>query len=817
MAASLCAVALIWLVAARIDDNRHRQAVAQAYHKVREDANQLAVEWEARLTLIGALHSSGRAVLRTPPGSAAREEALADLRATVARSGSGVVIVTAVARDGSVLWSTGNFEAHPPHFAGRRYFKAIFTDGLVRFAGRPAIGFATGDLDIPFAGAVPGPDGTVNALTVVSMPVSVIRDMTRYFEDQGASVAALIRDDGVVLAREPPPQPGALIPQPDALFRQALVSGMGMGTEISALDGVTRYYAVRRLAGTALFVAVGLDEAVPLAAVQAQQRDTDQIAIGLGVLVLLVCAVCIVGLRWRHHALQRQARLQTRLDNQAFITDIASAATDMIILLDAELRYVYCNKAYQEFFGAELEQFIGRRLGSRLLTEDSAHVAAAIAAIAAGARSHRVVFRVRRTDDAIAWLEAELVSIGPDDPDPAVPHLLVIIRDVTERISSQVELAEAQDHVRSLLRMGQGHIIKVTLDPSGAKKAIMVSPLSPDEAQQEFAGCDVEDGMLVTATLLEDQPLLQDWYLRCRAERRSTVEFRYHARDGAIRWRRAQGVLLDSRADGFDVLVYATDITAERDARQRLKLSERLATLGEVTTHLAHEISQPVTTIALDADFGMSLLEDEPADVGRAVDALRRIERQTNRIVEIIRHIRKFGHGSDVRSESFEITEALMATELLVQSKLRQAGVTLHFNDTSAIGKLSLPRIPLEQVLINLLSNASDAYAAQTAIPRGQRRITVTVRRESDLLVITVADHAGGIPDALRERIFDPFFTTKGPNEGTGVGLSISRSLIVEMGGTMTVRNEANGAIFELCIKLPPSDAEPVRRAVAGV
>jgi len=105
----------------------------------------------------------------------------------------------------------------------------------------------------------------------------------------------------------------------------------------------------------------------------------------------------------------------------------------------------------------------------------------------------------------------------------------------------------------------------------------------------------------------------------------------------------------------------------------------------------------------------------------------------------------------------------------------------------------------LEQVMINLIANACDAFkAARPPVDRDRRQIEVTGFAADAAVVFTIADHAGGIPERDLPQVFQPFFTTKPAEEGTGLGLSISHAIITDMGGTITVRNSRDGAVFEL-------------------
>ena len=121
--------------------------------------------------------------------------------------------------------------------------------------------------------------------------------------------------------------------------------------------------------------------------------------------------------------------------------------------------------------------------------------------------------------------------------------------------------------------------------------------------------------------------------------------------------------------------------------------------------------------------------------------------------------------------------------------------------------------IPLEQVLINLISNALDAYEA--APPEVERLVTVKAEVQEDTVVLRVSDRAGGIPQHVLPRVFEPFFTTKPPGKGTGLGLGLAYGAIAEMGGTITAANENGGAVFE--IRLPKAKRGEHQETASGL
>src|SRR5438105_11808373 len=180
---------------------------------------------------------------------------------------------------------------------------------------------------------------------------------------------------------------------------------------------------------------------------------------------------------------------------------------------------------------------------------------------------------------------------------------------------------------------------------------------------------------------------------------------------------------------------------------------------------------------------------------------------QVRKATEIISHLRTFGRAATVTFEPVSIHEVIARSLSLMheQLRLREIEVTLDLEDADAV--VHGNPIQLEQVFINLLTNARDALATAA-----RKRILISCERDEHTARIRVCDTGGGIPHGLEQRIFDPFFTTKHVGAGTGLGLSITYGIIKEHQGTITVENhpgaaggqgEPGGALF--LIELPLS------------
>lgn len=268
--------------------------------------------------------------------------------------------------------------------------------------------------------------------------------------------------------------------------------------------------------------------------------------------------------------------------------------------------------------------------------------------------------------------------------------------------------------------------------------------------------------------------------------------------------------LENSRKAMIHIMGDLADTTAEiqrreqelREKQEQLVQAGKLATLGELTTGVAHELNNPLNNIGLFVGNAIDMLDMDVGDKARVLHELDSAMQQVRKATEIISHLRTFGRAAPVSRAPVLIKQIIERSLSLIQEQLRFRQIEVKLNlpgdDTVVIGNA----IQLEQVFINLLANARDALAAA---PR--KLITITCRIEPDAIVLSFADSGSGIPEGLEQRIFDPFFTTKDVGAGTGLGLSITYGIIKEHHGTITVENHpGEGATF--WIRLPRGEAE---------
>jgi C4-dicarboxylate-specific signal transduction histidine kinase len=233
-----------------------------------------------------------------------------------------------------------------------------------------------------------------------------------------------------------------------------------------------------------------------------------------------------------------------------------------------------------------------------------------------------------------------------------------------------------------------------------------------------------------------------------------------------------------------------------REKQEQLVQAGKLATLGELTTGVAHELNNPLNNIGLFVGNAIDLIELGVGEPQHILQELQNAMQQVRKATEIISHLRTFGRAASVSRGPVVINQIVERSVSLMreQLRLRQIEVQIDFPaDVTVIGN----EIQLEQVLINLLTNARDAL-----LNEAHKVITITCTVSTDVATIRFCDTGPGIPAELEQRIFDPFFTTKEVGTGTGLGLSITYGIIKEHQGTIAVENHpGEGATF--LIQLP--------------
>jgi PAS domain S-box-containing protein len=322
----------------------------------------------------------------------------------------------------------------------------------------------------------------------------------------------------------------------------------------------------------------------------------------------------------------------------------------------------------------------------------------------------------------------------------------------------------------------------------------------PISAERFFDTQHAEDAPHVNAALERAVREGTDFYLD---------EYRIHHTDGSIRFLRAIGHRNASGEPGEYVGI-TMDITERKRAeeeRERLRQLEtdlahtnRVNMMGELAAALAHEIKQPIAASITSADALLRWLAHDPPDLERARAAADRIQQDANRAAEVINSLQSFyKRGTPVKRAIVDLRGVIEEMVILLNTEAARYSITISAETEQDTPKLRADRVQLQQVIMNLMLNAIEAMKDTGG------ELTIKSRLNPDgWLLVTISDTGVGLPEGGTEEIFDPFHSTK--PQGTGMGLTITRSIVESHGGRVwATNNQGAGATFHLIL---PSEVE---------
>lgn len=257
------------------------------------------------------------------------------------------------------------------------------------------------------------------------------------------------------------------------------------------------------------------------------------------------------------------------------------------------------------------------------------------------------------------------------------------------------------------------------------------------------------------------------------------------------------------------IIATTSDITELIETETKLIQAGKMATLGEMSTGMAHELNQPLNAIKLGSEFLQKMIELEgsvPEEELREVAA--DMSKEVDRATAIINHLRQFGRKSTISKHKVDVNVPAQGVFSVLgqQLKVNNIKVALELEDNLPLILADENR--LEQVFINLVINARDAMLKRKEEDSEAGPMVLTVKSflENDRVAMTVSDTGTGIPAAVQGRVFEPFYTTKEVGKGTGLGLSISYGIIRDFEGTIEFETEENvGTTFKVSFPKAPA------------
>ena len=346
-------------------------------------------------------------------------------------------------------------------------------------------------------------------------------------------------------------------------------------------------------------------------------------------------------------------------------------------------------------------------------------------------------------------------------------------------------------------------------------------------SEQLYRIYEVEVGVPVTLEMIrsrvhpEDMSLLEKMKMVDQA-RGGANDFEWQYRllmpDQSIKYLHAVARAARDEDGQLEYIAAVQDVTARRlsedaldKARAQLTHVARVTSLGVLTASIAHEINQPLSGIITNANTCLRILAADSPDVDTARETARRTLRDGNRASEMITRLRALFVKKELTTEPVDLNEATREVITLSSSELQRNRVVIQSELADDLPTVTGDRIQLQQVIVNLLRNASDAMASVHDRPR--QLLIRTEREDGDRVRVNVRDAGVGVDPQAMDKLFDAFYTTK--SDGMGIGLSVSRSIVERHHGRLWAEpNDGPGATFSFSIPRGPGTIAPVAPAM---
>jgi PAS domain S-box-containing protein len=465
----------------------------------------------------------------------------------------------------------------------------------------------------------------------------------------------------------------------------------------------------------------------------------------------------------------------------------------LVVIVDVEGRILHFNPAAQRLSGLAADEVLGASIW-RLSPEDrrdearDAHEALCRSGLPHRSEADWITKRgeVRR----IAWSH----SVVRDERGRVERGIATGI-DVTDLRVSQSGHRDSQQHLEAIVESAMDAI--VTVDES---QRIVVFNEAAEAmfgyAASEVLGCEHE--LLVPERFREIHSEQVRKFADSGTTSRSMGEL------GFVSGRRADGSVFPAeasisraRSDGKLLLTAIfRDISERVRLEQQLHQSQETASLGALIAGLAHDIGTPLNVIlGYIGMLGRSLSTDKDRD------RLRIVREQVERVTGLVQTLMNYSRPSDAKPTEIRIESVLERALELIPELARRRGVSIErrFGDTPT---LRAQGDRLERAFLNLMVNACDAMGESG----GTLRVSTATSGEGGVRV-RIADEGRGIPEAMRQRIFDPFYTTKERGSGSGLGLFVTRGIVLEQGGTIGIESPADGGTT-FVLTFPPATRE---------
>ncbi|WP_203074782.1 ATP-binding protein [Falsiroseomonas ponticola] len=737
--------------------------------------------------------------LGAPGDEARRRDVETTIRAILANPAMAIAQLGVAGPDGAVIWHSEGGH-HSFSVADRAHFQQHRQGHPGPIFGLPNSG--PGQL-LPVSWRLTGPGDSFAGVAIALLRPEDVAPQLAAVTDQPTDVIALVRQEGELLAANQRGAPRIGTPVLPAPRRQDIErAGRFTATGPLVPDGPVRFVVAQLLPGTNLIAVAGVEAAGALHTARLLETASLLAALGYTGLAILCALLVRVADRGRRSAAQAALlaagraelhRLHARLPAVIFLRDVAADGSSRLTYRDGDVQ------AVTGWTDGSLDR---EEDWSRLYDEQAPARPEMVRQVLRDGGAIRR-WRIRQPDGG--WrdvvMHMQRLSVRPDGGGEIVGYM----RDASAEQAALAREAAARAEMDETLALAPVVVFRgrvwacagCQLPGKGCWREDFVSRSIEPVTGWTAAALAAAGGL--GAILLPADSLVPG-IEAMRRDGRWSADLAVRRPDGgAIAVRVTVSVVGRVDDSAMDIVGYLADVTAELDAKARAIAAARLASLGELSAGLAHELKQPLLAIGLALSNTRQALER--GDLAAVGTRLGRASGYVTRAAAVVEHLRRFARGGEegAAPEPVPLELAVEGAMAVLGGTLRDAGVQLVLALGNPVPRVLGQLVPLEQVLVNLIGNARDALAG---LPADQpRRVRVSAAPDAGFVVLTVADNGGGIPDAVMARLFQPFVTTKAEDRGTGLGLSVCQGLVQQMGGTITATNEEGGAVFR--IRLP--------------
>ena len=518
------------------------------------------------------------------------------------------------------------------------------------------------------------------------------------------------------------------------------------------------------------------------------------LAVGLLQAALIVqLAVDVVKRRRSERALREsESRFRT----------VADSAPVLIWMAGVDTLCTFFNKPWLHFTGRTLEQELGNGWAEGVHPDDLATCLKRYHQAFESGQPFVLQYRIRRHDDEYRWISDS--GVPRYDEHGQFAGYIGSCSDITERLRAEERFRQVFEAAPNAMIMvsGEGSIALV----NAQAERVFGYP------REELLGQSIET--LIPARVLPRHPELRRQFARAPETRamgagRNLFGLRKDGSEVPVE----VGLNPISTPDGVFVVASVTDITERRKAedeaerlRQNLAHVSRVATMGELTASIVHEISQPLTAILTNAQAGLRSVGSGKAKMTTLGDIFQDIVAADMRANQVVRNLRSLFSKGTTNNQPLRLDALIQDVLSVVARDAQRRDVSIRVEMPTPVPGVCGDRVQLQQVLLNLIVNAFDALAAVIDQPR---EVTVRVRRlGADEVQLDVADTGPGIATDALESLFDSFVTTK--PDGMGMGLSVSRSIVrAHEGRIWAENNHDGGASFHVVLPALAGNGEP--------